>query len=266
MLFGTACGENGGAEVNANQNGFADEPPVGPEEFPDEPPDDPEELCELACQRVYSLTSDGGCQQQFLNDEGVAVNEASCVEECIEEDLLGDADPWCIATEVDCQSQPREMIELCLPEDYHLTACDELGDWEGQVAALEKEVLELVNELRAEGVECPVDGYQPATDPVEVDMELRCAARAHSKDMAERGYFAHDSPEGESPGDRVAQTAYQGSFTGENIAQGASTAEDVVDMWLGSTTGHCENMLNPVHDHLGVGMYNNYWTQKFGAQ
>src|SRR5688500_9914994 len=35
------------------------------------------------------------------------------------------------------------------------------------------------------------------------DLELAEVARSHSRDMAERGYFAHKSPEGMLPSDRL---------------------------------------------------------------
>ena len=36
--------------------------------------------------------------------------------------------------------------------------------------------------------------------------ELDAVARAHSRDMAQRGYFAHESPEGSNPLDRLTRT------------------------------------------------------------
>ncbi len=58
---------------------------------------------------------------------------------------------------------------------------------------LEMEMLELVNnERRKEGLR-----------PLAFDPELVPVARAHSQDMFKRGYFAHKTPEGKSPFDRM---------------------------------------------------------------
>ncbi|HET8780973.1 MAG TPA: CvpA family protein, partial [Pyrinomonadaceae bacterium] len=58
---------------------------------------------------------------------------------------------------------------------------------------LEKQMLDLVNQERV------ANGLQPlAPDP-----ELTEVARAHSTDMFARGYFAHDTPEGLTPFDRM---------------------------------------------------------------
>ena len=42
--------------------------------------------------------------------------------------------------------------------------------------------------------------------------------------------------------------------------------------WITSTTGHCENIMNPNYSFLGVGFfyatagrYDDYWVQNFGG-
>ncbi len=235
-----------------------------PDEQLQEPPDDPEILCEMACDRVYATTSDGGCQQVFHHDTGAAMGAAACEEKCLEEDLFRGGE-WCVITEAECGSHPSEMIDYCLPSGYHPPHCDHLPAWDPAVEALEEEVVVLVNELRDEGVTCPGTGTEMGpVGPVSMDEHLRCAARLHSMDMAERNFFAHDNPDGEDPFERIAAAGYTGEPAGENIAQGSTTAQGVVDQWLSSDTGHCENMLNAGHNDMGIGLYQDYWTQKFG--
>jgi uncharacterized membrane protein required for colicin V production len=60
---------------------------------------------------------------------------------------------------------------------------------------LEKRMLDLVNQERAAA----------GLRPVAPDPELTEVARQHSADMFARGYFAHDTPEGLSPFDRMRQ-------------------------------------------------------------
>ena len=231
----------------------------------DDPPDDPEQICEMACNVVYASTSDGGCQQVFQHDSGAVMNEETCVEECLHHDLMRSGE-LCVATEAECGSQPTEMVDACLPDDYHSPACDHLGTWDHDAVEMEEEVVDLVNELRAEGTNCPGTGaVMPATGPVEMDEELRCASRLHSKDMSDRDFFDHDDPEGVGPAQRADEAGFSGGGVTENIAQGYPTPEAVVEGWRTSDTGHCENMLGSSHSVIGVGYYSTYWTQKFGG-
>lgn len=46
------------------------------------------------------------------------------------------------------------------------------------------------------------------------------AARRHAEDMLARGYFAHDTPEGKSPGDRIAETGYETRLWAESLMRG----------------------------------------------
>lgn len=134
-------------------------------------------------------------------------------------------------------------------------------------AAMEVEVVRLVNELRSTGVTCGSRGFYPPTTPIAMDPYLRCSARFHSKWMADN-YFSHASPGGawgESFPERNRSAGFQGFSRGENIAGGQATAQDVVNAWLGSP-GHCSGMMR--NDRfIGVGFNSprRYWTQVFGS-
>ncbi|MEQ4203816.1 CAP domain-containing protein [Actinopolymorpha sp. B17G11] len=124
-------------------------------------------------------------------------------------------------------------------------------------ATYENEVVRLTNVERAE----------EGCGPLRADDRLRTAARGHSKDMAERGYFDHTSPEGTTPWDRMRAAGYDAPG-GENIAMGYPTPESVVDAWMDSR-GHRENILNCRFEAIGVGVYfgneRGPWaTQNFG--
>ncbi|GAA3205328.1 hypothetical protein GCM10010468_20270 [Actinocorallia longicatena] len=92
--------------------------------------------------------------------------------------------------------------------------------------------------------------------------KLVISARAHSKDMAVNNYFSHTSQDGSSPWDRIKRTGYTGGAA-ENIAAGYTSAKAVMDGWMNSA-GHRANILNCDLKALGVGWYDNYWTQNFG--
>jgi uncharacterized protein YkwD len=117
-------------------------------------------------------------------------------------------------------------------------------------------VFDLLNQERARNGAGPL-----RCDPVGVQ-----AARAHSQDMCDRGYFSHTSPEGKAPWDRLRDAGAQFSAAGENIAMGQPTAEAVHDAWMRSS-GHRRNMLNPSWDRTGIGYVDcrgrAIWTEVF---
>lgn len=97
-----------------------------------------------------------------------------------------------------------------------------------------------------------------------VEPKLQAAAQLHSKDMVDRSYFSHTSPEGKGPGDRAAAQGYP-SWSGENIAAGYRTPVEVVRAWMNSA-GHRANILNCRSTSTGVGYDSrtSTWTQMFG--
>lgn len=149
--------------------------------------------------------------------------------------------------------------------------CGGVGNWDPAWAQLELDVLALVNQVRAQGVDCHSKGVFAATGPLKMDPSLRCAARKHSADMAARDFFDHTNPDGELPWDRMGKAGYGGySNAGENIAAGSPDAQGTMDQWLGSD-GHCANIMSPNFQDIGVGyspggQYGHLWTQVFGAK
>jgi uncharacterized protein YkwD len=99
---------------------------------------------------------------------------------------------------------------------------------------------------------------------------LVSVARAHSTDMAIKGYFDHASQDGRSPFQRMAAAGYAYSMAAENIAYGQPSAAAVMTAWMNSA-GHRANILNCSLTELGVGAYRAsasspiYWTQDFGT-
>ncbi|MET7391746.1 sigma-70 family RNA polymerase sigma factor [Streptomyces sp. NPDC005529] len=98
---------------------------------------------------------------------------------------------------------------------------------------------------------------------------LATAAKNHSDDMAQRGFFEHVNPDGKDPGDRITAAGYKWSTYGENIALGQKTAAAVMDAWMNSP-GHRANILNCSFKEIGVGVHTGaggpWWTQDFGAR
>ncbi len=155
--------------------------------------------------------------------------------------------------------------------------CADVQDWDPMWTQFEDEVLELTNAARANGFNCDSGGdfSQGGIAPLTMNPELRCAARLHSMDMGLNDYFAHDSQDGRSPFDRMAEAGYSGGTMGENIAMGQQSPQQVVDGWLESD-GHCSNMMNAGFNEIGIGFWQGesdndwfnsslYWTQNFGG-
>jgi len=106
--------------------------------------------------------------------------------------------------------------------------------------------------------------------PLVLDPRLSTAAQAHAQDMLARTYYAHQSPEGSMPRQRVLATGVTADLVAENLAAGQTSVENVVDAWLHSVD-HRRNMLDPRFTRLGVGIavgserhkYKVLWVQDF---
>ena len=88
--------------------------------------------------------------------------------------------------------------------------------------------------------------------------------------MARKKYFEHRGSDGSQPKERVLRAGYESRLTGENIAFGPESAEEVVAGWLASP-GHCANIMDARFADIGVGLSIGhkrgqiYWVQDFGA-
>ncbi len=96
-----------------------------------------------------------------------------------------------------------------------------------------------------------------------LDPKLCEAARGHSTDMAEKGFFAHESPIAgkTTPWDRAAKAGT--SASGENIYMGSTDPHGANEGWFYSP-GHHKNMFNPGQARIGLGNSGVHWTQMFG--
>ena len=141
------------------------------------------------------------------------------------------------------------------------------------VRQLEELTQELINAQRV------MHGF----NPLEHTEAIRLIARGHSEDLASRGNFSHDSPEGLDPTDRAQRAGYDcyknfGSYftfgLAENIHQGwlfegyrtvngktapynlytpEEIAQNAVDGWMNSP-GHRQHILDSSYDRAGMGI------------
>lgn len=126
-------------------------------------------------------------------------------------------------------------------------------------AALERSILDEVNDVRRRN----------ALAPLADDGRLASLARAHSDDMARRGYFEHVSPDGQRPADRLRAAGYDYSRVAENLywttryrsrsnrgtdwISARELARETVASWMESP-GHRRNLLLADVSHGGVGI------------
>ena len=85
--------------------------------------------------------------------------------------------------------------------------------------------------------------------------EVVPVAREHARDMWEREYFGHVSPEGKDVGDRLEEAGVSYTFAGENLA----LAPTVITAHNGlmNSEGHRENILEEEFNRMGIGVIDN---------
>lgn len=153
------------------------------------------------------------------------------------------------------------------------------------------ELIAAVNEVRAQ--------YNLAS--MRSSYYLEQSAQRHAKDMADRGYFSHFTPEGLSYVDRIKAAGYlhtnplacscsqqfdldavtieQGPdfiitgneqcscdpifSLGENLAKGQLSVKQVMADWMESPN-HRKNILRPEFEEIGIGLFGDVWVQNFG--
>lgn len=141
----------------------------------------------------------------------------------------------------DANEIDRELATPC--EDVQLMP--EPGD----LALVRAAVLCLINHRRAESGELPL----------RVDTALERAAEGHSQEMISSDYFAHVSPSGETPAQRIRAAGYlpdasDGYVLGENLAWGTlelATPQAIVSAWIASPE-HLANILESQYRDTGI--------------
>lgn len=108
--------------------------------------------------------------------------------------------------------------------------------------ALENAMIDLVNKERTSR------GFE-ALEKVDTLTDI---GREHSTDMFKRGYFAHNTPEGENVADRAMKHKYVYLVIGENLAYAPSLS--LAHKGLMDSPGHKANILSPEYHKIGIGI------------
>lgn len=117
-----------------------------------------------------------------------------------------------------------------------------------------EQVVELVNEERAK------EGLAPLT----VDKKVQAAAQVRAVEI--KTSFSHTRPNGSNFATALKEQDVTYRRSGENIAWGQRSPQEVVNAWMNSA-GHRANIMNKNFTKIGVGYYQhngvNYWSQLF---
>lgn len=89
--------------------------------------------------------------------------------------------------------------------------------------------------------------------PLAPDELLTRAAEMKAADMAEKGYFAHTSPEGKTPWYWLDLAGYPYQYAGENLAINFNDSKDVTEAWMNSPA-HRANIEKGVYTEIGTGV------------
>ncbi len=120
----------------------------------------------------------------------------------------------------------------------------------------EQNMIDLINKERT------ADGLKALI----FDGRLKDVGRSHSKDMFERGYFSHYSPEGETVADRAQKAGIDFLVIGENLAFAPNV--ELAHRGLMNSEGHRANILSEDYNRVGIGVidggiYGKMFTQVF---
>ena len=86
---------------------------------------------------------------------------------------------------------------------------------------------------------------------LKINPVLQLAAQLKADDMATKGYFAHNSPDGKTPWYWFESAGYKYTVAGENLAVNFADSEQVHTAWMNST-GHRANLINSRFTEIGI--------------
>jgi uncharacterized protein YkwD len=139
------------------------------------------------------------------------------------------------------------------------------------IPTMRDEALRRINALRARGASCGPQSMA-AAPPVVWNETLFSVAAKHSRDMAQRNYFDHATPEGLRIAQRATAEGYPWRAVAENIAGGDTDVESVVQGWTRSA-GHCRAMMDPAYNDAALACvqrngttWGTYWTLVLGRK
>jgi hypothetical protein len=102
------------------------------------------------------------------------------------------------------------------------------------------------------------DRAENSLKPLAINPQLVAAAQLKASDMASRGYFSHNTPEGREPWYWLEQVGYKYSNAGENLAVNFFDSVDVENAWMNSP-GHRANIVKSNYTEIGIATANGFY-------
>jgi uncharacterized protein YkwD len=104
---------------------------------------------------------------------------------------------------------------------------------------------------------------------LKLNKKLSAAAAKHAKWMSKHHRLSHEGKRKRTHVERIAKEGYSSQISGENIAMGFTTKEDVFVGWMNSS-GHKNNILHPHYREVGFGSAKSkrgerYWVAVFAT-
>jgi uncharacterized protein YkwD len=124
--------------------------------------------------------------------------------------------------------------------------------WEMVQKGTEKEIFDITNVLRVRN----------GQKKLSWDVNVANVAFEHSKDMYQTNEFSHTSAIYGNLANRLKAAKIEYQLAGENIAANYTDGPAVVEGWLNSQS-HRQSLLSKNYSHIGVGVYQKYYTQDF---
>lgn len=112
----------------------------------------------------------------------------------------------------------------------------------GNVAAAEARAVQLLNADRA----------KYGLPALKVNSKLTSLAEKYAQDMINRGFFAHNNPEGQTPFDRMKAAGIGYTYAGENLAINSNV--DAAEVAFMNSSGHRANILSKNFTEVGIGV------------
>lgn len=151
--------------------------------------------------------------------------------------------------------RPLLLLSCALALPTAQAGCAPAPDAEVVVAAL--------NALRARPQACGARDW-PAAPALRWQPLLAESARRHARDLAARDRLDHVGADGATLRQRLRAAGYAMRLSGENLAGGPETLDEVLAVWLASPA-HCDNLMQAGFEEVGLacvaapGRLQRYW-------
>ncbi|KQY90351.1 CAP domain-containing protein [Pelomonas sp. Root1444] len=140
---------------------------------------------------------------------------------------------------------------------------------DGACMSDEASAVRALNALRAQAQTCG-GRLWPAAPALRWQATLGNAARRYAQELAAQDRLDHVGANGATLRTRLREAGYVMRLSGENLAGGPETLDEVLALWLASPA-HCENLMGADFQEFGLacvsgpGRLQRYWVLQLGS-